>query len=410
MLQRYKIITATHRHSNLKEIARFVVPGETAEDLKVHLTVLRDQLGIDELLYVATCNRVLFLLATDDELTPEFAQRFYQKINPSFDLRPYLAGELQLYEGAEAVEHLHAVAASMDSLVIGERQILGQLKEAYDRCRSWQLIGDDLRLLFERVVVSARDVYANTRIGDKSVSVVSLAVQKLLRLNVTRQARILLIGAGQTNALAAKFLKKNQYERVVVANRTVSRAEKIAETFDEGRAIDLETLRNYQEGFDVIIVCTGSNKPILTEDLFQQLLAGDDASTKVVIDLAIPHNVASDVVSSHSFHYVDIEDIRALADENRAFREQEMKRARALLDVHLEEFPILYRQRQLEIALRRVPTEIKAVKAKALNEVFRKEVEDLDEPTRDLMDRMLSYMEKKCIGIPMKAAREALIS
>lgn len=410
MLERYNVLTVTHRHTNLKEIARFVLPCEATDDLQQRLTQLRTGMGLDELFYVATCNRVLFLFTTDEQhLSDTFVRRFFQVANPDLEVGAYLENDIQHLQGEAAVRHMYDVAASMDSLVIGERQILGQLKESYDRCRKWRLIGDDIRLLFDRTVLAARDVYANTKIGDKSVSVVSLAVQKLLRLKVARSARVLLIGAGQTNALAAKFLKKHQYEHVVVANRTVERAEKIAETFDQGRAISLEELSTYDGGFDVLIVCTGSNKPILTETLFRQLVAGEPVKGKIVIDLAVPHNVEGAVASRSDIHYVEIEHIRTLARENLTFRAQEMKRAEALLGVHLEEFPILYRQRQLEIALRQVPTEIKAVKAKAINEVFRKEVEGLDEHTRDLMDRMLTYMEKKCIGIPMKAAREALI-
>ncbi len=407
MLQQYKILTVTHRHTNLKDIGRFVIKADGSEQLRAHLTRLRAKLNLDELFYTATCNRVLYLFVTSQELDDAFVSRFFTEVGQ--DLQPEMLQQVRRLSGEAAVGHLYDVAASIDSLVIGERQILGQLRESFDQCRDWELTGDALRLLFQHAVLAARDVYANTRIGEKPVSVVSLAVQKLLRLGVPTQARVLLIGAGQTNALAAKFLKKNQFEHVTVFNRTLERAEQVAATFDHGRARALADLATYSEGFDVIIVCTGAKDPVITENVLQQLLQGEAAAGKVVIDLAIPHNVAREAMEAFACTYIEIEDLRQLAQENLAFREQEIQRARHLLEVHLEEFPILFRQRQLELALRRLPEDIKAVRARAMNEVFRKEVEGLDDNTRELLDRMMAYMEKKCIGIPMKAAREALL-
>ena len=129
----------------------------------------------------------------------------------------------------------------------------------------------------------------------------------------------------------------------------------------------------------------------------------------MVIDLSVPHNVDPRVVEQFDTHYIEIEGLRSLAKENLAFREREVSEARALLQVFLDEFPIIYNQRRLEIAMRHVPEEIKAIRSRAVNEVFRKEVDQLDASSRELIDRMMAYMEKKCIGIPMKAARKAIL-
>ena len=241
-------------------------------------------------------------------------------------------------------------------------------------------------------------------LGDKPVSIVSLAIQKLLKSNLPKEARILLIGAGQTNALAAKFLAKHHYHNVVVFNRSLDKAEKIAASLG-GRALPLQELDQYRDGFDAMIVCTGATKAIIQADIYQKLLAGE-TDEKVVIDLAIPNNVAQEVVEAFNLNYIEIEGLRQLAKENLAFREQEIVKAKKLLVQFQEEMPSLIQQRKLELAMRQVPEAIKAVKSKALNEVFQKEVETLDDSTRELLERMLTYMEKKCIGIPMKAARE----
>lgn len=228
-----------------------------------------------------------------------------------------------------------------------------------------------------------------------------------MRYHLNKDARILIIGAGQTNALMAKFLDKHHFTEVTVFNRTLSKAEEIAATFPHGRAFDLKELPNYCEGFDVLIVCTSATEPVITPSLYPLLLNGEEG-TKVLIDLSIPHNIAPEVVANFENHYIEIEGLRALAKENLAFRELEVQKAKAMLADFIEELPKVFQQRRLEIAMRQVPVEIKAVKDRALNEVFQKEVAQLDTSTRALVERMLEYMEKKCIGIPMKAAKEVI--
>jgi glutamyl-tRNA reductase len=307
----------------------------------------------------------------------------------------------------DALSHLYSVAGSIDSLVVGEHQILGQLREAYDRNLEWGLTGDNIRLAVQNAILAAKGVYSNTRIGDKPVSIVSLAIQQMLRAHVHKDDRVLIVGAGQTNQLVGKFLLKHEFTDVRVFNRTLLKAQELAANLN-GAAFPLDRLPEHRGGFDCLIVCTGSTEPIVDASLYEKLLNGE-SGRKVVIDLSIPHNVDPEVSEKFDVQYIEIEGLRILAKENLAFREQEVSRAKHLLDNYLQEFPTIHKQRQLEIALRSLPTEIKAVKSRALNDVFRKEVETLDDHTRDLVERMLAYMEKKCIGIPMKAAREALI-
>lgn len=409
MLERLKILTVTHKRTNLNEIGDYVLKTDSKKMLCQRLQKLKDQLRLEELLYLSTCNRVLYCFLTDHAVDAAYAAHFFQKINPelSLDQLENIDSSVQILEGEEALAHLFDVAASIDSLVIGERQILRQLREAYEDCHQWGLTGDFIRLLVQQAILSAKEVYAKTRIGEKPISVVSLAIQQLMRTHLPKNARILLVGAGQTNNLVAKFLVKHGFKRVTVFNRTLEKAREVADML-EGRAFLLTDLPGYREGFDAMIVCTGATEAIITADLYRELLRSETAE-KIVIDLAIPNNVAREVVDEFSVHYIEIEGLRNLAKENLAFREQEIVRAHQYINRHLAEFPGLLKQRQLELALRQVPDAIKAVKQKALDEVFRKEVEVLDENTRELLDRMLSYMEKKCIGIPMKAAREAIL-
>ncbi len=409
MLNNYKILTITHKRISLKDIGNFVVNVEDNSSMQERLEEIKAQFNLSELMYSNTCNRVLFFFATEEHIDSHFISEFFKAINPSASEEwlsriPEIA---RYYQGMDAMRHFFNVAASIDSLVIGERQILGQLKESFDHCNKWGLIGDSIRLAMNKAIVSAKAVYSNTQIGDKAVSVVSLATQKLLATNVKKNDRILIIGAGQTNQLVAKFLAKHDFENITVFNRSVEKARQLADTVD-GNALPLSLLKEYKSGFDCLIVCTASKKPIITADLYNQLLNGE-TNKKLIIDLAVPHNVSEEVLNGFAVNYIEIEGLRNLANENLAAREREVVHAKAILEDHLDEFPILFKQRQLEVAMRQVPTKIKEVRKKAMNEVFKKEIETLDEPTKELVDKMLAYMEKKCIGIPMKAAREMLL-
>ncbi len=405
MLKGYKILTITHKNASLKEISHYVVKDGT-HDVQQQLLELKKQFQIDELMYLSTCNRAMYLLYTKQDVDTSFTADFFNCINPALELEAQnLPSTISQYENEQAIQHLFEVAASTDSMVIGEREILRQIREAYQQSLDWKLTGDNIRLAIKLTVEAAKEAYANTRIGEKPVSVVSLAIQQLLKTNLPKDARILMIGAGQTNSLVAKFLKKHQFTNVNIFNRSIGRAQQLANLL-EGEAYTLDALQNYQKGFDGLIVCTGATSAIITPDLYQKLLGGD-TDKKVVVDLSLPNNVALEVVAANSMHYIEIEGLRTLADENKAFREREVARVKELLHIRLETFKELYQERLIERAMKEVPIQIKAVKSKAMNEIFKKEVELLDDDTRQLVDRMLSYMEKQCIGIPMKAAKQS---
>jgi glutamyl-tRNA reductase len=402
MLQHFHILTLTHRNAKLKEIGELVRAFEGEDRLRERLVGLRERGMVDEVMYTATCNRILLLFTTRLPVDEVFKTSLLSSAAPGLSRLKHLSG-------LRAIKHLYEVAGSIDSLVVGERQILGQLRESQQRCREWGLIGDDLRIISNQAVLAAKDIYANTRIGEKSVSVVSLSMQQLQRHAPSRKSRVLMIGAGQTNVLVTKFLRKQGYTNVTIANRTLKRAEQLAAGFEHGSALSLDQLSDYQEGFDVLFVCTAAAQPVVTPELFASLLAGESAEGKIVVDLGVPADVAERTVERYDFAYIAIEHLRHLAEENMDFRRREVDTAHGIIKKHLQETETLYQTRLIERAMAEVPEQIKAVRHNALNKVFRKELEAVDPETRELMDRMMLYMEKRCIGIPMQAAREAVI-
>ncbi len=407
MLDGYKILTVTHREVPLEDIGSFILPHSEETPLQASLTRLKNAFQLSELLYIATCNRVIFLFHKDTTLDIPFIHRFFQQVNPNLSLNK-IQKSVAIYEGNEAIIHLYEVGASIDSLVVGEREIMRQVREGYEQCDAWNLTGDHIRLLMKYLVQAIKEVYAKTRIGEKPVSVVSLAMHLLADRNLSKEARILLIGAGQTNTLVAKFLVKKGFTNITVFNRSIEKAVQLATSLN-GKGYALTELATYQESFEVMIVCTGATQAIIDTALYQQLLKGD-TQQKVIVDLSIPNNVSPEVVQQFSTDYIDIGELKELAELNLSYRKQEISLVKMLLQQQLKDFKKAYEGRQIEIAMRQVPVQIKKIKAKAMQEVFKKDLEELDEDTLALINKMMTYMERKCIGIPMKAAKNIIKS
>ena len=407
MLNGFKLLTITHRHSSLKQVGRYVLEHADNQELQHQLKSLKQQYGLEEMVYLNTCNRVGYFCYTEQPFSSRLIRQFFQTVN--LDLTPdEIAHDVKFYEGERAVRHWMRVAASVDSMVVGEREIFRQLRDSFALSKAFGITGDHFRLLMQYTVAAAKDAYANTRIGEKSLSVVSLGMKALLQYQPKRSARVLVIGAGKTNTTACKFLKKHKFTNVHVFNRTPERAQRLADWFG-GKGMPLSDMARYHGGFDYLIVCTAATSAIVTPALYEQLLNGD-TDKKVVIDLSIPNNVHADVLHQYELDYVEVENLRVLAEENLSFREAESEEALKILETHLSEFITRHQQRLVERAFSDIPDQVKAVKEKAIHTVFRKEVAALDEDTRALMERMLDYMEKKCVGIPMKIARESVTS
>jgi glutamyl-tRNA reductase len=404
MIEDYKIITITHKSAELKDIGHFVLPESKDNPVHERLEQLKKDLDIPELLYLATCNRVLFFFRHSGALNATFLNRFNNMLYPDWDTSNDLFIK---HEGEEALRHLFEVSSSVDSLVVGEHEIIRQLRQAYSKCREDKLTDDHIRLAMDATVRTAKRVYAKTRIGEKQVSIVSLSIKKLMESSTSEGDRILIVGAGQTNALVCKFLKKYQFSNITVFNRSYDKAAKLAK-LTGGKALPLSDLKTYSEGFDCMIVCTSSTEPIINKEIYQQLLQGDK-ERKVIIDLAIPNNVSNDVTTQFDIDYIEIDNLKILAQKNIEFRTREVSKARIIIEKEIKGYRHLYKERQLEKALHDMPVRIKEVKIKAMNEVFAKEMDGLDPATKELLDRMMTYMEKKCISIPMKVAKKTIL-
>lgn len=406
MIDNFHIITLTHQTINVDQIGHFVVKHQTKEELKDKLVSIKEQFGIEELVYLATCNRVSYIFYREEELQEEFIEAFFLHINVDLESSQHQAISkfVRQYSGMSAINHLFELSSSIDSLVVGEREIFRQYREAYRQSVEWGIAGDHLRVLDKSAVATAKEVYAKTKIGEKPLSIVSLAIKRMLELNANANQRVLLIGAGETNRLVGKFLLKYGFSDITIFNRSLDNAQELSQTLG-AQAYHISELAHYDKGFDILVICTGSTEPIISEQIYSQLIHRDTAK-KIVIDLSVPHNVDTRVQRAFDMHYINIEQLRSLAEQNLEHRKQEIGAAKKIIKGKLFEFQKVYQQRQIEKAFRQIPEEMKAVKERAVNGVYAKKLDELDADTKALILEMMDYMEKKCVSIPMKVAKE----
>jgi glutamyl-tRNA reductase len=406
MIKNFKIVALTHKVADLKEIGKLHLD---AENQQTKLGALKSHMGLQELMFLSTCNRVEFLFVTGEEIDSSFLHKFLTNFNPLLteaEIAAY-SEKFLFFEGEEALKHLFRVASSIDSLVVGEREIITQVRNSYEACHEIGITGDTIRLAIKKTIEVAKNVFTRTKIAGRPVSVVSLAYRRLRELHVSDNARFLIIGAGQTNISMARYLKKHKYSRFTIFNRSLANAQKLAEEL-KGTANLLDELGQYSEGFDVILTCTGASEPIITQEIYNNLLQGD-TSKKIIIDLAIPYDLDVLVKEQHPIHYIEIESLKAVAAENLKARSEEMHASEELIEEGITEFKKLYQIRAVEQAMKEVPQKVREIKETAISTVFAKDLQHLDGASREVLDKILDYMEKKYISVPMKMAREIMV-
>lgn len=405
-LGHFHTIAFTHKHLPLEVVGGFHV--DEANQAQV-LSTLKDKLGLKELMYLSTCNRVEFFIVSEKVISAEeiLASRVF-KIDTENAI--IAKSNAEFHQGKDAVRHLYKVTSSLDSMVIGEREIITQVRKAYEFAEESGLSGDFLRLIMRKNIESAKRVFTETAIFRKPVSVVSLAFHRLKELNVPEEARMLLVGAGRTNKAMAKFLSKHGYKNISIFNRTEARAQELADQVG-GKAFALENISSYREGFDVLIACTGSEEAVISRELFDHL-CGDETSSKVLIDLAIPADIEEAVFerTDLKLQHINIEELRITAEKNLHERSQEISKCEVIVEEGIAEFQQLHKERTVELAMREIPQTVKQIRETAVNAVYAKEIETLDEQSREVLDKVISYLEKKYISVPMKMAREVMLN
>ncbi len=352
--------------------------------LPLALAELQRALAAQEMVILSTCNRVEIYTVHDAAAPPA------ETVTAALSARhgvpaPTLAPALYRHQGAEAVRHLFRVAASLDSMVLGEAQILGQVKDAYLAAQEAGATGRVFNRLFQQALHAAKRVRSSTSIGEKNVSIPSVAARLAEKIFQELAARrLLIIGAGETGELTLAAFRNRGVTDFLVANRTVERARALAERFG-GAAHGLDELPSVLSRADIVIACIAAEGYILSPPDLRQALQLRRQEPIFLIDLAVPRNINPEVNEIDNVYLYNVDNLEAIAQQNLLEREREVERSAPLIE---EETRTFFR-------------EVTPPDITALLVAFRQKLQSIgDEETR----RTLSRLE----GLPVTARDEVV--
>ncbi|MCF1184115.1 glutamyl-tRNA reductase [Marichromatium gracile] len=299
---------------------------------------LRDLTGcqdVSEGVILSTCNRTELYCAIEDGA--ELSVRHWLSQFHGIELEridPFLYA----YAERDAVTHLLRVSSGLDSLVLGEPQILGQVKNAYQTAKDCGATGKLLGRLFQHTFSVAKTVRTETAIGSNPVSVAFAAVNLARQIfSDLSQQTALLIGAGETIELAARHLHNNGIGRIIVANRTVERAHELAAQFD-GFAIALTEIAGHLADADIVIASTASPLPVLGKGTVERALKKRKHRPMFMVDIAVPRDIEPEIADLNDVYLYTIDDLKEVIDENLRSRQAAAEQAEEIIAFHTEEF------------------------------------------------------------------------
>ncbi len=299
--------------------------------------------GVDEVVILSTCNRTeLYAMVTEGI---SLGDKALELIDWVANYHHLSARELRIcayhHEGSHALRHLVQVASGLDSMVLGEPQIFGQLKSAYAVAKEAGTVGSELGRLFPRIFSIAKRVRTDTAIGENPVSVAYAAVDLAGHIfSDLSQCNALLVGAGETIELVARHLVGAGVSRIVIANRTLGRARELAQKFG-AEAVLLAEIPQQLAAADIVITSTASQLPILGKGAVEQALKARKHRPYLMIDIAVPRDIESQVSELPDVYLYTIDDLRDIVDQNLRSRSSEARKADILIDegvrLYLEE-------------------------------------------------------------------------
>ncbi|NQT95031.1 MAG: glutamyl-tRNA reductase [Candidatus Omnitrophica bacterium] len=322
------VVGTNHKFSpvNLRESISF-----TKKSMRRGLAFLKETNILDGAVIVSTCNRVEIYASTEDikkskEAIVDFICR-YHEVNKS-KLLPYL----YIYEERTALKHLAEVVSGLDSLIVGETQVLSQVKEAFLESKNANFMSRPLEACFNQAFYIAKKVHRETGVSDGKVSVASIAIAFLKeRLGILTDKKMLVIGAGKVTKLILQYIEKEKLDIVFLSNRTLSKARDIAKAAD-ATVVRFDKLKEYFKEADIIITATASPHTIVKRDWAQALVV----KKLIMLDLAIPRDVEHAVGELDNIELYCLEDLTAAIEQNRQKREKQAEIASHIIDEEID--------------------------------------------------------------------------
>ena len=352
-----------------------------------------------EVVFLSTCNRVEIIAASSQ---PQRARQeildFWLKISA---LEPSVIEKSSYdFSGVSAIRHVFRVASSLDSMVVGEPQILGQLKDAYRLALEEGCSGQLLNKLMHKAFSVAKKIRTETRIASQAVSISYAAVELAKKIfGELSGKKAMLIGAGEMAELAAQHLKTNGIEELVVANRTLERAVDLARSLD-GKAISLEELDDALIETDIVISSTGAPGVIIEKDRVKKIMRPRRHRLLFFIDIAVPRDIDPGVNDIDNVYLFDIDELKEVVEENKAERQKEAIKAERIIEAEVIKFQSWLRSLDVVPIIKGLQEKAESIRKRELARTM-KSLKHLDEKDKKAIEKLTSSLVGKILHDPI---------
>ena len=385
-------IAALSVNHQLANVATREKVAFTQNELAPAIKALKSIAGIKACVIFSTCNRSEIYVNCDIEDNREILSQFLASTH-GIEHAPLLQ-YISYFEGDKAIEHICSVAAGLDSLVLGESQIFGQLKEAYQFSKEHNALDKTLEKLFQHAFATAKKVRTETKIGASPVSVAYCAVKLSEKIftDLSNQT-VLLIGAGEMIELSAQHLHQKGVKRMIIANRTVENTHDIAIRYD-AETINLKQLSEYLHLADIVISSTAAPVPIIGKGLIETVLVQRKHQPMLLIDLAIPRDIEPESDQLEDIFLYTVDDLQQVIEGNIESRKQEKVLAEKIIEKENIEFRAWLDSIPNETIIKEYNKQANQVKDDAINSAMKKLESGVDPDAiiKELADRLTSKL------------------
>ena len=396
------VIGLNHNTADIDVREKFAFSGPKLEE---GLRAFRELPEVEEGIILSTCNRVeLYAHVKDAEHALQSIKTFLSTFH---NIRQdSLEHALYVHEDIDAVRHIFRVASSLDSMVIGEPQILGQLKDAYELALHKKTTGILLNKLMKKAISVAKRIRTETRIAENAVSISFSAVELARKIFTDLSEKVcMLLGAGEMAELAARHLMNNGIKEVLVSNRTYERGCELAKDF-HGRAVRFESFIQEMVTTDIVICSTGAPTYIVTKKQMQKVMKERKHSQVFLIDISVPRNIDPAVNDLENVYLYNIDDLQGVVDANLFERQKEAEKAEKIIDEEMETF--LKWQSSLDSVptIRALRARAEEIKSEELSKLLNK-MTGIGEQEREAIEYMATSLVNKLIHPPTAALKES---
>jgi len=399
-----QLLGCSHHASSLEVRERLAFTPEQVADA---VRQLQRQFPNVEAVLLSTCNRVeLYVAVADTDTLPDFSRLIafladYHQLDPAT-----IVNEFYYHSGRDAVKHLLLVAASLDSMVIGEAQILSQVKQSFTIAEREQSNGPVTHHVFQTAYRVAKRVATETQISRRRVSIPSVAVAEYARqlFETFRDKHVLLLGAGKMGEETLRYLKREGAQTVVVLNRNPQRAECLARKLGASSG-DWRELESHIAWADLIVSTTSSRQPIISTAQFRQVQRQRSQRVLFVLDLAVPRDFEPGIAQFSNVYLYCIDDLQAACDENRKAREKEWPKAERIVDEETARCLADWNHRATAPTIQRLHQQADQVKRDELQRLFNK-LGTIDQQSEEEIKRAFDRLTKKLLHPPLESLRD----